>query len=103
MCSIAYTHLVVLEKQRDSLQLKEFLDIALVSASYDVPTAVFFSEAVVTAVQTTPTVELEQAVNMLAEFDIPLFAETEARIYEHTVLAQPLSALKQCSQHVLIF
>lgn len=98
-----YTHTVALITPHEALQTKEFLDIALVSASYDIPTAVFFSAAVLRRLQEHPAVELEQALNMLAEFEVPLFSEHTATVYGQSLAAQSLAALAADSQHTLSF
>ncbi len=70
---MTYTHLIVLKNSHDSLSIKEFLDIALVSASYDL------------------------------WFAIPLFAEVSTTLYEQPLTPVLLSQLQADSRHVLVF
>ncbi len=98
-----YTHLIVLKNSRDSLSIKEFLDIALVSASYDLCSAVFFDAVVVNALQQSTDIALKQTFHMMAEFAIPLFAEVSTTLYEQPLKPVLLSQLQADSRHVLVF
>lgn len=98
-----YTHLIVLKTPYGELQTKEFLDIALVSASYDAPVAIFFDSVVLPTLQQFSSIELVQAFNMIKEFEIPLFAAQTTTLFGQVVPYQSLAVLSDKSQHVLTF
>lgn len=98
-----YTHLIVMKNAHGMVQSKEFLDIALVSASYEIPTAVFFSDIAVQTLGDNTSAELLQIFNMMAEFEIPLFGEHSTVLQEQALGQHSLSALKENSQHILVF
>lgn len=94
-----YTHLIILSRPTDLLPLKEFLDIALVSASYDISTAVFINHTVIEHIQQNPSIELEQSFKMLTEFSVPIFSEQPNECYGTAVTADCLDNLRQQAQH----
>lgn len=100
-----YQHLIILSQPHSPLLTKEFLDIALVSASYGMASAVYFDSAVVSALSQQDSDELKQLFAMLAEFDIPLFANVleETRLFEQNIRPAELSSLQADSQHILSF
>lgn len=83
--------------------LKELLDIALVSASYNITTAVFINAALITVLQQQTDPTIEQVFNMLADFSVRLFSDTEHMLYEQTVTATNWEQLQQSSQHHYAF
>lgn len=98
-----YTHLVALIEPKPTLQTKEYLDIALVSASYDITTAVFLSDTVVLALRDAPSIDIEQAFAMLEEFAVTLFAESEQTLYGQQLQAIRLIDLQSDCRHVFCF
>ncbi len=115
---MTYTHLIALTKPANELQTKEYLDIALVSASYEISTAVFLTHPVIHKLQQTETALLRQTFNMLAEFSIPLFteplfteplftepllAENHTRLFGQVITAIDFDALCRQSKHLLLF
>lgn len=102
MTAISYTHLIAIQTPTSATHLKEWLDIALVSASYDINTAIYLDTAVIVNYQTLPPM-IEQAFNMLADFEIPLFSNQSQQWYGQTLTAKPLVTLQQQSRHCFIF
>ncbi len=110
---MTYTHLIALTKPANELQTKEYLDIALVSASYEISTAVFLTHPVVNKLQQTETALLRQTFNMLAEFSIPLLteplftkpllAENHTRLFGQVITPIDFEELCRQSKHLLLF
>lgn len=98
-----FTHLVALICPKPPLQTKEYLDVALVSASYDITTAVFLSDAVASALRDAPSVEIEQAFAMLEEFSVTLFAESEQSLYGQQLQIGNLATLQRHCRHIFYF
>lgn len=97
-----YNHLIIIDNPDSVLHFKEALDIALVSASYDIPAAVFLTPSAIALLQPN-SVELAQSINMLADFSVPLFSEKNQLLYEQTIKKQLLIELKNNSRHHLLF
>lgn len=100
---MTYTHLIAITQPVSDLHFKEYLDIALVSASYDSTCAVFIANtaALPHVDENNPT--LAQSFNMLAEFDVPLFSEHSISVYQQALSACDLADLTAISKHCLIF
>lgn len=100
-----YQHLIVLSSPHSSLLTKEFLDIALVSASYGMASAVYFDSVVVSALSGQDSDELKQLFAMLVEFDIPLVANVseETQLFGQKIEVAELASLKAESRHILSF
>lgn len=100
---MTYTHLISISLPNRPLQIKEWLDIALVSASYDVPTALFLDEKLIAELKNQPHIEIIQALNLLADFSIPMFSQQADTLYQQTIEASSLISLQRVSQHHLSF
>lgn len=98
-----YTHLIALSPTDDEQLIKEYLDIALVSASYDIPTAVFIAPQLVYYMQQHKPIALQQSLNMLAEFDVPVFSNARMQLFDKTLACAELEQLQQNSKHALLF
>lgn len=98
-----YENLVVITTPYQALELKEFLDIALVSSSYDKQTAIYLSALVVKQIQTLEDTNLAYSLNMLAEFSVPIFSEKSAELINLVVKEANLSELKSSSQNIFPF
>lgn len=94
-----YSLLVSLTQADTAMNLKEYLDIALVSASYEVTTAIFIDNALMRLLQRQTDAAIELAFNMIADFDIPLFSDKKTTLYECTATAANLADLHDNSQH----
>ncbi len=105
---MTYTHLIALTKPAGELQTKEYLDIALVSASYEIKTAVFLAYSVINKLQQSETALLRQTFNMLGEFSVPVFAgppytENDSQLFEQMILSIDFDELCRQSKHLLLF
>ncbi len=105
---MTYTHLIALTKPANELQTKEYLDIALVSASYEISTAVFLTHPVIHKLQQSETALLRQTFNMLEEFSVPLFtepllAENNIHLFTQIITAIDFDELCRQSKHLLLF
>lgn len=102
-----YTHLIALIDTQSLLSIKEFLDIAVVSASYDISVAVFMESTVITYLKKEThkekNIELEQVFKMIGEFQVPLFSTQTTSLYQQKMLTASLTDLQTDSQHVLFF
>lgn len=104
-----YTHLIAITDCPAPSLIKEYLDIALVSASYDIPTVIFLANDVVTVLSNNTSPIIEQSLNMVADFDIELFTEqcadcpSPTTLYRQTLSIAPLSTLKAHCKHHFIF
>lgn len=98
-----YENLVIISQCYELLELKEFLDIALVSSSYDKTTAVYLGAEVIAQLQTAEDTNLAYSLNMLAEFAVPIYAQTAAKIADLSVSAADLAALKADSHNIFPF
>lgn len=102
--SSVYTHLIIIQQPASDLHFKEALDIALVSASYDIPTAVFIDSAVIKPYQEKPaSAELEQSFNMLAEFNVGLFSNKAVTFFQQPLQLTDLYNLQTTAKHHLFF
>lgn len=100
-----YTHLIAIQHCPSQLILKEYLDIALVSSSYDMATAIFLEHPVVAFIQQKNNLKLEQVFNMINDFSIDTYTDKAVSPsgYRSTWQIQPLSQLKAQSRHHFIF
>lgn len=100
-----YIHLIAINHHHSADVIKEYLDIALVSRSYDIPTAIFLHNSVVNKLLQRSEVVFEQTFNMIAEFDISLFTnqEPKALLYKQSLQVSSLSDLQKQSKHHFIF
>ncbi len=102
-----YQNLIIIENPTSELHFKEALDIALVSASYEMSVAVCIDEKVIENNEYQSSVELAQSFNMLAEFSVPLFSNTTTdkpvTFYNNQLQPIALSVLQASSKHQLIF
>ncbi|PID67002.1 MAG: hypothetical protein CR975_00025 [Gammaproteobacteria bacterium] len=95
-----YTNLIIIQHPLSALRFKEALDIALVSASYEITAAVFINSDTIKYYQNAPqSLELEQVVNMLGEFCVPLFSDKKHSLYQNAFNPIALSALTNNSKH----
>ncbi len=100
---MTYTHLVSITQPNSKLHIKEWLDIALVSASYDISVALFIDSEIVTTLKENPCIDIEQSFNMLKDFDVPLFSQNDGTLYGQKLTASPLTKLETISKHHFTF
>ncbi|MGY0399149.1 MAG: hypothetical protein ACWIPH_04275 [Ostreibacterium sp.] len=100
---MTYSHLIILNHPHSALHAKEYLDIALVSASYDIPTAIFISKVSIQVLKTQQSIAIEQTFNMIGDFAIPLFSEESDKLHQQISIAITLTELKAKSQHIFTF
>ncbi len=110
---MTYQNLIIIENPASELRFKEALDIALVSASYEMRVAVFIDEKVIENDKYQSSVELEQSFNMLAEFSVPLFSNINSdtdvstdkpiTFYNNELQPIALSVLQKSAKHQLVF
>lgn len=100
-----YTHLIAIQHCQSQQILKEYLDIALVSSSYEIATVIFLDHTVVAFIQQQNSPVMEQTFNMINDFSIPLYTNkpTDSVFYAKPWQIQSLSYLKTHSQHHFIF
>lgn len=98
-----YENLVIISQTYPALELKEFLDIALVSSSYDKKTAIYLSSEVITQIKAMDDTNLAYSLNMLADFKVPIFSEKADKIADLTVTVADLSMLQSNSQNIFPF
>lgn len=108
-----YQNLIIIKNPASELHFKEALDIALVSASYEMSVAVFIDEKVIENDEYQSSVELAQSFNMLAEFSVPLFSDTNSdtdtstdkpiTFYNNQLQPIALSVLQKSAKYQLIF
>ncbi|MBS9781308.1 MAG: hypothetical protein KGV56_02320 [Gammaproteobacteria bacterium] len=104
---MTYKNLITIKNPASEMHFKEALDIALVSASYEMRVAVFIDEKVIENDEYQSSVELAQSFNMLAEFSVPLFSDTTtdkpSTFYNNQLQPIALSVLQKSSKHQLVF
>lgn len=94
-----YTLLISITSSYDSSHLKEWLNIALVSASYQMTTAVFITSTLISALQQQTDPAIEQTFNMLGDFNVTLFSDKENTLYGQSITATNRENLQQNSRH----
>lgn len=102
---MTYTHLIALLKGDSERIIKEYLDIALVSASYEIPTAIFLSEQVINFIRQHNCPTIEQSLNMTTDFNIKLYTDNPmpSALYQQTIHTSTLTDLQHNSKHHFIF
>lgn len=100
-----YTHLIGIQSSCSELLLKEYLDIALVSVSYDIATAIFLSADVIDSIQQNNSPVLEQSFNMIADFGLAIYTDqpTSTVLYQQQLHSSTLADLQHISKHHFIF
>ncbi|PIE45101.1 MAG: hypothetical protein CSA45_04160 [Gammaproteobacteria bacterium] len=99
------TYLIAITQIHSELVLREYLDIAIVAASYDIPAIIYLTEPVVRQLQIKHCIDMEQTFKMIGDFNIALFSNctTEERLYRQSVMPSQLDKLIQVSQHYFLF
>ncbi len=100
---MTYTHLISITRPNSTLHIKEWLDIALVSSSYDISTAVFIDSNIVMILKENPSIDIEQSFNMLKDFGIPIFSQNDGTLYGQKLITSPLRLLETISKHHFTF
>ncbi len=98
-----FENLIVINEVYSALELKEFIDIALVSASYDKKTALYLSKGVIEALHKTTNTQLIYTVKMLADFPVTIYGEVTGALSSLAIQQQDLAALKPKSKTVFPF
>ncbi len=100
---MTYTNLVSITQPNSTLHIKEWLDIALVSVSYDIPTAIFIDSEVISYLHQNPCTDIEQSFNLLKDFEAPIFSQNDGTIYGQKLSANSISSLNALSLHHFSF
>jgi|GEM_PF-6476690 len=102
----ANANLIAIAAADDDLLLTEYLDIALVSASYALKTILYISDnalrQLADAIQNTSEAVLKQRLNMLKEFNIPLFSDHKATLSTLNFQPTELELLLRQNKHCFI-
>lgn len=98
-----FENLIAINEIYSELEIKEFIDIALVSASYDKSTALFLSAEIVVFIQSIKDTNLSYSINMLEEFAIPIFSEKPTTLANIQVKVTSLAKLQTLSKNNFLF
>ncbi|MPV86179.1 hypothetical protein [Ostreibacterium oceani] len=101
--SATYTTLVSITQPDSPEQIKEWLDIALVSAAHDISTAIYISTQNATALQANPKPDIEQTWNMIGEFKVPIFSESCITLFSCHSQSASLDTLTSLAKHHFSF
>ncbi len=98
-----FENLITITEDCSALELKEYIDIALVSASYDKNTALYLSKEVIEALHETTDAQLIYTIKMLADFPVSIYGEAADELLSLVIQKQDLAALKSSSNTVFPF
>ncbi len=100
-----YTNLIIINDITKKICIKEFIDIALVSISYDIYPALFLSSKTIDIIKSTDDndSELLSAINMLKEFKVEVFSAKQDIIKQLNISNINLDTLKEKSKNIFEF